>query len=77
MIALHELWVGAGFETVETREITVSRTFVDFDDFWAAAVTAPSLASIFATVSNSKRGCSYAFQRIQTGAIPALHAPTR
>ena len=77
LIALHELWVGAGFETVETREITVSRTFVDFDDFWAAAVTAPSLASIFATMSDSKARVQLRLPANSTGAIPALHAPTR
>ena len=33
--ALRELWVGAGLESVETREITVQRTFADFEDYWA------------------------------------------
>ena len=31
---LRELWTGAGLEAIETREITVSRTFADFDEFW-------------------------------------------
>jgi ubiquinone/menaquinone biosynthesis C-methylase UbiE len=34
MEALRKLWTGAGLEAVETREITVRRTFADFDDFW-------------------------------------------
>jgi SAM-dependent methyltransferase len=28
------LWMNAGLEAVETREIAVQRTFVSFDDFW-------------------------------------------
>ncbi len=32
--ALRDLWTGSGLEAVETREITVRRTFADFDDFW-------------------------------------------
>jgi SAM-dependent methyltransferase len=34
MGALRDLWAGAGLEAVETREITVQRTFADFDEFW-------------------------------------------
>ena len=34
--ALRTLWKNAGLEEIETREITVRRTFADFDDFWAA-----------------------------------------
>ena len=32
--ALRELWTAAGLEAIETREITVQRSFADFDDFW-------------------------------------------
>jgi len=34
MAALREMWVGAGLREIETKEITVRRTFADFDDFW-------------------------------------------
>ena len=34
MEALRDLWTGAGLDAIETREITVHRTFADFDDFW-------------------------------------------
>ena len=34
--AMHALWTGAGLVDVATREITVSRTFADFDDLWAS-----------------------------------------
>jgi ubiquinone/menaquinone biosynthesis C-methylase UbiE len=41
--AMRGLWIGAGLEAVETREIVVQRTFVDFDDLWAASILAPSV----------------------------------
>lgn len=34
--ALRDLWRDAALQDIETREITVSRTFADFDDFWTA-----------------------------------------
>jgi hypothetical protein len=34
MEALCSLWTGAGLEAIETRDITVQRSFADFDDFW-------------------------------------------
>lgn len=37
MEALRALWSGAGIEAVETREITVQRTFADFEDFWVSS----------------------------------------
>lgn len=32
--ALRGLWMDAGLEAVETRDITVQRTFAGFDEFW-------------------------------------------
>ena len=43
MEALRELWIGAGLEDVQTREITVQRTFSSFDDFWATSLKSPAL----------------------------------
>ena len=43
MELLQELWTNAGLESVESREITVQRTFASFDDFWAIKMTAPTL----------------------------------
>lgn len=40
-----ELWQGAGLTGVESRMITVERTFPDFDSFWAIAVTGPRMAA--------------------------------
>jgi ubiquinone/menaquinone biosynthesis C-methylase UbiE len=51
METLRDLWSGAGLEAVETREITVHRTFAGFDDFWMAKVKAPSLAPVVAAMS--------------------------
>jgi SAM-dependent methyltransferase len=34
--ALHSLWVEAGLTETATREITVARTFADFEDYWAS-----------------------------------------
>jgi len=44
MDALRALWVSAGLADVETREITVARTFADFDDFWSTVLIAVSMA---------------------------------
>ena len=48
--ALRDLWAGAGIEAVETREITVRRTFADFDDFWTinlmGATVGPAIAAM-------------------------------
>jgi SAM-dependent methyltransferase len=43
MEALRGLWIGAGLEDVQTREITVHRTFADFDDFWMTNLKSPVL----------------------------------
>jgi hypothetical protein len=40
MAALRDLWTAAGLEAVETREITVQRSFPDFDDFWSTSMGA-------------------------------------
>jgi SAM-dependent methyltransferase len=41
---MRDLWVGAGLEAVETREISVQRTFSTFEEFWDITVSgAPSL----------------------------------
>jgi ubiquinone/menaquinone biosynthesis C-methylase UbiE len=43
METLRELWIGAGIEAIETREIIVQRSFADFDDFWVTTLMAPSV----------------------------------
>ncbi len=36
--AMQEMWIGAGLERVETREIKVQRTFADFEDYWTISM---------------------------------------
>ena len=48
---LRDLWTGAGLDTVETREITVHRTFADFDDYWATVRAGPSLGRPLAAMA--------------------------
>ena len=51
--ALRELWTGAGLKAVETREITVQRTFVDFDDFWTTSLLGPSVGPTLAAMASA------------------------
>lgn len=37
MDALHAAWAQAGLERIESREITVQRSFPDFEEFWGAS----------------------------------------
>jgi ubiquinone/menaquinone biosynthesis C-methylase UbiE len=46
METLQELWTTAGLQSVETREITVSRTFANFDDFWTTSLMGAAFAPI-------------------------------
>jgi len=54
MEALRDLWMGAGLEAVETREITVGRTFADFDDLWMINLKAPSLGPTVAAMESGE-----------------------
>jgi ubiquinone/menaquinone biosynthesis C-methylase UbiE len=40
---LRDFWATVGLESVETREITVNRTFANFRDFWTTNLKAPSI----------------------------------
>ena len=48
--AMRDLWRGAGFDAVETREITVQRTFTDFEDFWTTSLLGSSVAPTVAAM---------------------------
>lgn len=43
---MRELWTNAGITDVEIREITVQRTFADFDEFASIGLTTPSIGPI-------------------------------
>jgi ubiquinone/menaquinone biosynthesis C-methylase UbiE len=51
MEALRDLWTGAGLDAVETREITVQRTFADFDDFWTTTLLGSSVGPTVAAMA--------------------------
>lgn len=40
---MRDLWIAAGLDSVETREITVQRTFKDFDEYWKTVRGGPSV----------------------------------
>ena len=51
MDTMRALWTGAGLAGVETREITVERTFADFEDYWTTIRSGPSVSRGLATMS--------------------------
>jgi ubiquinone/menaquinone biosynthesis C-methylase UbiE len=51
MEALRDLWTTAGLDAVETREITVRRTFVDFNDFWSTSLLGSSVGPTIAAMA--------------------------
>lgn len=46
-----ELWNGAGLVDVETCEITVQRTYADFDDYWTTVRGGPSVGATLSTMT--------------------------
>ncbi|HXH47379.1 MAG TPA: class I SAM-dependent methyltransferase [Bradyrhizobium sp.] len=50
LAALQGLWRAAGLEQIESREITVQRTFRDLDEFWTLETKSPSLAPVVAAM---------------------------
>jgi SAM-dependent methyltransferase len=48
---LRALWTGAGIGDIETRDITVQRTFTDFDDFWSTMLLGASIKATVATMT--------------------------
>ena len=53
--AMHELWTGAGLVDVETRVITVERSYASFDDFWESVQGSPSVKASTAEMSPAER----------------------
>ena len=47
---LHDLWVQAGLQDVETKEIVVERVFSSFDEYWSIVLDAPSLGAQLAAI---------------------------
>jgi SAM-dependent methyltransferase len=53
--AMRDLWTGAGLHAVETCEITVERTFADFDDYWTTILTGPNVGPKAAAMASEDR----------------------
>jgi len=51
---MQALWRGAGLVQIETREISVQRTFADFDSFWEIARSGPRILPKVAGLSRDK-----------------------
>jgi hypothetical protein len=51
--AMPDLWTGAGLDAVDTREINVQRTFVDFDDYWTTLLGGPSVGPALAVMASA------------------------
>lgn len=49
--AMRELWAGANLSDVETREITVQRTYANFEDYWTTVLGGASVAAKLAAMS--------------------------
>jgi SAM-dependent methyltransferase len=49
---MRDLWTGAGLDAVETREITVERTFAAFEDYWMTILGGPSVSSKLAAMAS-------------------------
>lgn len=64
---LQALWSSAGLEDVDTRAITVQRTFADFDEYWDIVRHGPSVVSTLAALAPDE----------QARLITRLHAQMR
>lgn len=54
--ALQRLWKDTGLVDVEAREITITRTFADFEDFWRINLLAPAIGPIVAKMTGAAAG---------------------
>jgi hypothetical protein len=53
--AMRELWAGPGLAAIDTKVITVQRTFSDFDDYWTTVHGSPSASARLAAMTSSDR----------------------
>ena len=51
---MRELWTGAGFTAVETRQIDVTRTFENFEEFWRIGQSGPGTSAQIAEMGETK-----------------------
>jgi ubiquinone/menaquinone biosynthesis C-methylase UbiE len=50
MEALRGLWMNADLDALEVRNITVQRTFADFEDFWTTSIVAATVSQTIAAM---------------------------
>ena len=48
--ALRRLWRGAALNEIQTQQITVQRTFADFDDYWTISTLAATVSQTIAAM---------------------------
>jgi ubiquinone/menaquinone biosynthesis C-methylase UbiE len=51
LITMRELWTNAGLDAVKTQELTVTRSFDDFEQWWQTTLKAASIAPTIAEMS--------------------------
>ncbi len=51
---LARLWTDAGLSEVETREITASRSFPTFEEYWTTATSAPGIGPVLARLGTEE-----------------------
>jgi len=71
---MQELWTGAGLDKVETREITVRRSFAGFEDYWDTIVGGPSAGRQLRALSCEDRARFQLRLRERLG-VAGAHAP--
>jgi hypothetical protein len=49
--ALRRLWIDAALNEIESREITVHRTFADFQDYWTTSTLAATVSQTIAAMA--------------------------
>jgi SAM-dependent methyltransferase len=67
---LSSLWIGGGVSEVETRTITVQRTFADFDDFWTTIQLGPSVSRSLPAAGSEVSAALQARMRERLSAAP-------
>ena len=51
LITMRELWTNAGLDAVKSQELTVTRSFDDFEQWWQTTLRAASIAPTIAEMS--------------------------
>lgn len=52
--SLYQLWIQAGLQDIEIKEIVVERVFASFDEYWSIVLQAPSLGSALAVLPSDQ-----------------------